>query len=255
MSSAWSIVQNFLSGLGRAQFFLLQVLAALPALLLRPRLIVQQLYYVGQLSMVIIVLAGSFVGMVLALQGYRTLIRFGAEESLGVFVALVIVRELGPVVTALLFAGRAGSALAAELGLMRATDQLSAMEMMAVDPMRRVVAPRFLAGVIAMPLLASVFAVMSIGIAGGHAIGVELLGVDAGSYWSQIRASVELQDIIDGLIKSAVFGVAVTWIAVYQGFNAEPTSEGVSRATTSTVVISSLSILALDFVLTAFMFK
>lgn len=255
MSGAFGIIQNFLSGLGRAQFFLLQVLGSLPALLLRPRLIVQQLYYVGQLSMVIIVLAGSFVGMVLALQGYRTLIRFGAEESLGVFVALVIVRELGPVVTALLFAGRAGSALAAELGLMRATDQLSAMEMMAVDPIRRVVAPRFLAGVIAMPLLASIFAVMAIGIAGGHAIGVELLGVDAGSYWSQIRGSVGMDDITDGLVKATVFGIAVTWIAVYQGFNAEPTSEGVSRATTSTVVISSLSILALDFVLTAFMFK
>ncbi|MGH8517046.1 MAG: lipid asymmetry maintenance ABC transporter permease subunit MlaE [Panacagrimonas sp.] len=255
MSGAFAIVQNFLTGLGRAQFFLLQVLASIPALLLRPRLIVQQLYYVGQLSMVIIVLAGSFVGMVLALQGYRTLIRFGAEESLGVFVALVIVRELGPVVTALLFAGRAGSALAAELGLMRATDQLSAMEMMAVDPMRRVVAPRFLAGVIAMPLLSAIFAVMAIGVAGGHAIGVELLGVDAGSYWSQIRSSVELDDITDGLIKAGVFGFTVTWIAVYQGFTAEPTSEGVARATTSTVVISSLSILALDFVLTAFMFK
>jgi phospholipid/cholesterol/gamma-HCH transport system permease protein len=255
MKGVLSIVQNFLAGLGRAQFFLLQVLAGLPSLMLRPRLIVQQLYYVGQLSMVIIVLAGSFVGMVLALQGYRTLIRFGAEESLGVFVALVIVRELGPVVTALLFAGRAGSALAAELGLMRATDQLSAMEMMAVDPMRRVVAPRFLAGVIAMPLLASIFAVMSIGIAGGHAIGVELLGVDAGSYWSQIRSSVEIDDITDGLTKAVVFGFAVTWIAVYQGFTAEPTSEGVARATTSTVVISSLSILALDFILTAFMFK
>ncbi|MGQ0529172.1 MAG: lipid asymmetry maintenance ABC transporter permease subunit MlaE [Panacagrimonas sp.] len=254
MSGALSVIQNFLSGLGRAQFFLLQILAGLPSLLLRPRLIVQQLYYVGQLSMVIIVLAGSFVGMVLALQGYRTLIRFGAEESLGVFVALVIIRELGPVVTALLFAGRAGSALAAELGLMRATDQLSAMEMMAVDPIRRVVAPRFLAGLIAMPLLASIFAVMSIGIAGGHAIGVELLGVDAGSYWSQIRSSVEMQDIIDGLVKSFVFGVAVSWIAVYQGYHAEPTSEGVARATTSTVVISSLSILALDFILTAFMF-
>ena len=254
MSGTLSVIQNFLSGLGRAQFFLLQILAGMPSLLLRPRLIVQQLYYVGQLSMVIIVLAGSFVGMVLALQGYRTLIRFGAEESLGVFVALVIIRELGPVVTALLFAGRAGSALAAELGLMRATDQLSAMEMMAVDPIKRVVAPRFLAGLIAMPLLASIFAVMAIGIAGGHAIGVELLGVDAGSYWSQIRSSVEMQDIIDGLVKSFVFGVAVSWIAVYQGYHADPTSEGVARATTSTVVISSLSILALDFILTAFMF-
>ena len=255
MSGLLQVLGNFLSGLGQSVFFLLQILRVTPAALLQPRLISRQLYMLGVLSMIIIVISGVFIGMVLALQGYRTLVRFGASESLGVFVALVIIRELGPVVTALLFAGRAGSALAAELGLMRATDQLSAMEMMAVDPMRRVVAPRFLAGVIAMPLLASVFAVMSIGIAGGHAIGVELLGVDAGSYWSQIRASVELQDIIDGLIKSAVFGVAVTWIAVYQGFNAEPTSEGVSRATTSTVVISSLSILALDFVLTAFMFK
>ena len=255
MKGSLSIIQSFLSGLGRAQFFLLQILASLPMLALRPRLVVQQLYYVGQLSMIIVVLSGSFVGMVLALQGYRTLIRFGAEESLGVFVALVIIRELGPVVTALLFAGRAGSALAAELGLMRATDQLSAMEMMAVDPVRRVVAPRFIAGVIAMPLLASIFAVMSIGIAGGHAIGVELLGVDAGSYWSQIRSSVEMGDIVDGMIKSLVFGIAVSWIAVYQGFHADPTSEGVARATTSTVVISSLSILALDFILTAFMFN
>ena len=255
MNGTLSVIQGFLGGLGRAQFFVLQVVASLPSLLLRPRLLVQQLYHVGQLSMIIIVLSGSFVGMVLALQGYRTLIRFGAEESLGVFVALVIIRELGPVVTALLFAGRAGSALAAELGLMRATDQLSAMEMMAVDPVRRVVAPRFLAGVIAMPLLASIFAVMAIGIAGGHAIGVELLGVDAGSYWSQIRSSVGMEDIADGLLKSLVFGIAVSWIAVYQGFHADPTSEGVARATTSTVVISSLSILALDFVLTAFMFK
>ena len=255
MNNFTAFLSDFFSGLGRSQFFLLRTLLACPGALLRPRIIIQQLYMVGVLSLIIIVLSGSFVGMVLALQGYRTLIRFGAEESLGVFVALVIVRELGPVVTALLFAGRAGSALAAELGLMRATDQLSAMEMMAVDPVRRVVAPRFVAGVIAMPLLASIFAVMSIGIAGGHAIGVELLGVDAGSYWSQIRGSVEMDDITDGLTKAAVFGFAVTWIAVYQGFSAEPTSEGVSRATTSTVVISSLSILALDFVLTAFMFK
>lgn len=255
MNGALDVIRNFLAGLGRAQFFLLSILASIPGVLRRPALIVQQLYHVGTLSLVIVVLSGSFVGMVLALQGYRTLIRFGAEESLGVFVALVIVRELGPVVTALLFAGRAGSALAAELGLMRATDQLSAMEMMAVDPVKRVVTPRFLAGCIAMPLLASIFAVMSIGIAGGHAIGVELLGVDAGSYWSQIRSSVELEDIRDGIVKALVFGTAVSWIAVYQGFHAEPTSEGVARATTSTVVVSSLSILALDFILTAFMFK
>tara|TARA_R110000787_G_scaffold12074_28_gene39321 strand:+ start:396 stop:1163 length:768 start_codon:yes stop_codon:yes gene_type:complete len=255
MTGIATVIGNFLRGLGKSQFFLLQILASLPSLILRPRLVVQQLYFVGQLSMVIIVLAGSFVGMVLALQGYRTLIRFGAEESLGVFVALVIVRELGPVVTALLFAGRAGSALAAELGLMNATDQLQAMEMMAVDPVKRVVAPRFVAGLLAMPLLASIFAVMAIGIAGGHAIGVDLLGVDSGSYWSQIRSSMDFGDILDGIIKSLVFGFAITWIALYQGYHAAPTSEGVANATTSTVVISSLSILALDFILTAFMFN
>lgn len=241
--------------LGQANLFLGQVLAAVPAALRRPGLILREVYAVGVLSLVIVAVSGSFVGMVLALQGYRTLVTFGAAESLGVFVALVIVRELGPVVTALLFAGRAGSAIAAEIGLMKATDQLSAMEMMAVDPMRRVIAPRFLAGVIAMPLLAGIFCVMAIGIAGGHAVGVELLGVDAGSYWSQIRGAVELEDIVQSFIKSIVFGAAISWIAVYQGYHAAPTSEGVSRATTSTVVVSSLSILALDFVLTAFMFR
>lgn len=255
MNALTSIVGGFMAGLGRAQFFLLSILAAIPRALLRPRVLVQQLYSVGALSLIIIVIAGSFVGMVLALQGYRTLVRFGAEESLGVFVALVIVRELGPVVTALLFAGRAGSALAAEIGLMKATDQLSAMEMMAVDPITRVITPRFLAGVIAMPLLAAIFCVMSIGIAGGHAIGVDLLGVDSGSYWGQIRAAVSGQDILDSAIKCFSFGAVVSWIAVYQGYHAAPTSEGVSRATTSTVVISSLAILALDFVLTAFMFR
>lgn len=255
MRGIFTVIGNFLRSVGRSQFFLLHILASLPSVILRPRLVVQQLYFVGQLSMVIIVLAGSFVGMVLALQGYRTLIRFGAEESLGVFVALVIVRELGPVVTALLFAGRAGSALAAELGLMKATDQLQAMEMMAVDPIKRIVAPRFVAGLLAMPLLAAIFAVMAIGVAGGHAIGVELLGVDTGSYWSQIRSSMDFGDVSDGIIKSLVFGFAVTWIALYQGFHAAPTSEGVANATTSTVVISSLSILALDFILTAFMFN
>ncbi|MFA5939032.1 MAG: lipid asymmetry maintenance ABC transporter permease subunit MlaE [Sinimarinibacterium sp.] len=255
MSGVWQVLSNFLAGLGRAQFFLVSILQAIPAALMRPRLLVQQTYSVGVLSLIIVVLSGSFVGMVLALQGHRTLVRFGAEESLGVFVALVIVRELGPVVTALLFAGRAGSALAAEIGLMRATDQLSAMEMMAVDPVRRVIAPRFIAGVISMPLLAGIFIVMAIGIAGGHAIGVELLGVDSGSYWSQIRSNVELEDIRQSFVKSIVFGATISWIAVYQGYHAIPTSEGVSRATTSTVVVSSLSILALDFVLTAFMFR
>ncbi|HSW11821.1 MAG TPA: lipid asymmetry maintenance ABC transporter permease subunit MlaE [Solimonas sp.] len=255
MSATIEIVAAFLAGLGRAQFFLLSILGGVPAALARPRLVVQQLYMVGALSLIIIVISGSFIGMVLALQGYRTLVRFGAEDSLGVLVTLSIIRELGPVVTALLFAGRAGSALAAEIGLMKATDQLSAMEMMATDPVKRVIAPRFIAGVIAVPLLTAIFCVMAIGIAGGHAIGVDLLGVDAGSYWSQIRASVEIEDIHQMLIKSLVFGFTVSWIAVYQGYHAAPTSEGVSRATTGTVVVSSLAILALDFVLTAFMFR
>ena len=254
-NGVFTVVANFLSGLGRAQFFLFSIIAGIPAALARPRLIVQQLYSVGVLSMIIIVISGSFVGMVLGLQGYRTLIRFGAEESLGVFVALVIIRELGPVVTALLFAGRAGSALAAEIGLMKATDQLSAMEMMATDPIRRVIAPRFIAGILAMPLLSAIFCVMAIGVAGGHAIGVDLLGVDTGSYWSQIRSSTSFEDIRQMLVKAVVFGVTISWIAVYQGYHAAPTSEGVSRATTGTVVVSSLAILALDFVLTAFMFR
>jgi len=248
------LVTNFLRGIGEATLFLFAILVAIPAALRRPRLIVQQLYMVGVQSLIIIAISGSFIGVVLALQGYRTLVTFGSASILGVLVALSVMRELGPVVTALLFAGRAGSALAAEIGLMKATDQLSGMEMMAVDPMKRVVAPRFIAGFIAMPLLASIFAMMAIGVAGGHAIGVELLGVDAGSYWVQIHQAMHGRDISDMLIKSTVFGAAVSWIAVYQGYHAAPTSEGVSRATTSTVVVSSLSILALDVVLTAFMF-
>lgn len=241
--------------LGRANLFLAQVLAAVPAALRRPGLILREVYAVGVLSLVIVAVSGSFVGMVLALQGYRTLVTFGAAESLGVFVALVIVRELGPVVTALLFAGRAGSAIAAEIGLMKATDQLSGMEMMAVDPIRRVVAPRFLAGVLAMPMLAAIFAVMAIGIGGGELVGVHLLGVDDGAYWSQIQTQVEFIDVWNGVVKSLVFGAVIAWIAVYQGYTAVPTSEGVSTATKSTVVLSSLSILALDFALTALMFQ
>jgi phospholipid/cholesterol/gamma-HCH transport system permease protein len=255
MTRALDIVADFLRGAGRANLFLGAVLAAVPGALLRWRIWWAQVYAVGVLSMVIIVVSGSFIGMVLALQGYRTLVGFGAEESLGVFVALVTVRELGPVVTGLLFAGRAGSALAAEIGLMRATDQLSGMEMMAVDPMRRVVAPRFIAGFVAMPLLAAIFSVMAIGVAGGHLMGVQVLGVDDGSYWSQIQAQVELDDIWNGVVKSVVFGTVISWIAVYQGYHAAPTSAGVSDATKATVVLSSLAILALDFILTAFMFQ
>ena len=246
---------NFLRGTGRATLFLFSIIAALPSALARPRLVAQQIYSVGAMSLTIIAISGSFVGMVLALQGYRTLVNFGAEESLGVFVALIIVRELGPVVTALLYAGRAGSSLAAEVGLMRATDQLSGLEMMAVDPIKRVIATRYLAGIIALPLLSAIFSVMAIGVAGGYAIGVSLLGVDDGAYWGQIQAQVEGLDIIQAIIKSVVFGLVINWIAVYQGYHAAPTSAGVSRATTTTVVVSSLAILGLDFILTAVMFR
>ncbi len=239
--------------LGRANLFLLNTLAGLPDMLRRPSLLVAQLWSVGVLSLLIIVVSGLFVGMVLALQGYNTLVDFGAEESLGVAVALSIVRELGPVVTALLFAGRAGSALSAEIGLMKATEQLSGMEMMAVDPMRRVIAPRFFAGVLSMPLLAAIFA--AVGIYGGHFVGVGLLGVDDGAYWSQMQAKVDFyDDVLNGVIKSLVFGWVVTWIAVFEGYDAVPTSEGVSRATTRTVVYSAFAILGLDFILTALMF-
>ena len=248
-------VLTFLQGAGRATLFLAQVLAAVPSALARFRLVVVQVYSAGVLSLPIIVVSGSFIGMVLALQGYRTLVGFGAAESLGVLVALGTVREFGPVITGLLFAGRAGSALAAEIGLMRATDQLSGMEMMAVDPVKRVVAPRFLGGFIAMPLLAAIFSIMAIGAGGGHLMGVQVLGVDEGAYWSQIHAKVEFQDIWNGLVKSVVFATVTSWIAVYQGYHAAPTSEGVSDATKTTVVLSSLAILGLDFVLTAFMFQ
>ncbi len=242
-----------LGRLGRGHLFFWQLLAALPTVISRPSLIVQQLFAVGVLSFLIIFVSGLFVGMVLALQGYYTLIDFGAEESLGVMVALSLVRELGPVVAALLFAGRAGSALTAEIGLMKATEQLSGMEMMAVDPIKRIIAPRFWAGVISMPLLAAVFS--AIGIIGGYIVGVGLLGIDDGAFWSQMQSSVEWnEDILSGVIKSMVFGVVVTWIAVFEGYDAMPTSEGVSRATTRTVVHSSLAILGLDFMLTALMF-
>lgn len=240
--------------LGRANLFLFRVLTGLPLLFLRPRLIIAQLYSVGVLSLTIILVSGLFVGMVLGLQGYNTLVNFGATEMLGVVVSLSLVRELGPVFTALLFAGRAGSALTAEIGLMKATEQLSGMEMMAVDPLKRVIAPRFIAGVIAMPLLAAIFS--AIGVLGGHLVVVNLLGVDAGAFWSQMQDKTDLvQDIANGMLKSVAFGVVVTWIAVFEGYDCVPTSEGVSRATTRTVVNSSLAILGLDFLLTALMFS
>jgi phospholipid/cholesterol/gamma-HCH transport system permease protein len=244
---------GFFERLGRAHLFLMYTLAGIPGILLRPRLVIAQLFSVGVLTLLIILVSGLFVGMVLALQGYNTLVDFGAEESLGVVVALSLVRELGPVVTALLFAGRAGSALTAEIGLMKATEQLSGMEMMAVDPMQRVVAPRFLAGFLSMPLLAAMFS--AIGIYGGYFVGVGLLGVDDGAFWSQMQAKVDLHDdILNGVIKSVVFGFVAVWIAVFEGYDSVPTSEGVSRATTRTVVHTALAILGLDFVLTALMF-
>ena len=219
----------------------------------RFHLTMREIYFAGVLSLIIILVSGMFVGMVLALQGYETLQRFGASESLGVLVSLSLVRELGPVVAGLLFASRAGSAITAEIGLMKATEQLSAMEMMAVDPVARVVAPRFWGGVISMPLLAVLFSAM--GIFGGYLVGVVLIGVDEGAFWSQMQDAVDVRnDILNGVIKSVVFGVAVTFIAVFEGYDAPPTAEGVSGATTRTVVTSSLAILALDFVLTALMF-
>ena len=244
---------DFFQRLGRGHILLLRILAGLHTLLPRSGLVVKQVYSVGVLSLLIILVSGLFVGMVLGLQGYNTLVDFGAEESLGVVVALSLVRELGPVVSALLFAGRAGSALTAEIGLMKATEQLSAMEMMAVDPVRRVLAPRFVAGMISMPLLAAIFS--AVGVIGGYFVGVGLLGVDEGAYWSQMQAKVDLhEDIYNGVIKSFVFGIVVTWIAIFEGNDTVPTSEGVSRATTRTVVHSSLAVLGLDFILTALMF-
>jgi len=240
--------------LGRGHIFFFYVLGGIPEVLLRWRLLVKEIFAIGVHSMVIIVVSGFFVGMVLGLQGYNTLVDFGAEESLGVLVALSLVRELGPVVAALLFAGRAGSALTAEIGLMKATEQLSAMEMMAVDPLHRVVAPRLLGGFIAMPLLAAVFS--CVGVYGGWFVGVGLLGVDDGAFWSQMQASVDFhEDVMNGVIKSMVFGLVVTWIAVFEGYDTVPTSEGIGRATTRTVVHSSLAVLGLDFVLTALMFN
>jgi phospholipid/cholesterol/gamma-HCH transport system permease protein len=231
--------RGFAQNVGATTRFLLHLVALTPAGLLRFRLVVEQIYNAGALSLVIIMTCGLFVGMVLGLQGYDLLQRFGSEDALGAGAALALLKELGPVVTALLFAGRAGTSLASEIGLMRATDQLSAMEIMAVDPMRRVVLPRFLGGAISVPLLTAVF--------------IQFLGVDQGSFWSQMRGAVELGDVTEGLIKGVVFGVACSLIAVYEGYNAQPTAEGVGRATTRTVVISAVLTLILDYILTAIM--
>ncbi|MCA1924738.1 MAG: lipid asymmetry maintenance ABC transporter permease subunit MlaE [Thiobacillus sp.] len=240
--------------MGFATRFLLAVLMHSGTAFRRFGLTIREMYFTGVLSLIIILVSGLFVGMVLGLQGYETLQTYGSEEALGILVALSLVRELGPVVAALLFASRAGSAITAEIGLMKATEQLSAMEMMAVDPIARVVAPRFWAGVISMPLLAALFSAM--GVLGGYLVGVQLIGVDEGSFWAQMQSAVDFeQDVLNGVIKSVVFGVAITAIALFEGYDAPPTAEGVSGATTRTVVTSSLAVLALDFVLTAFMFR
>ncbi len=240
--------------LGFAARFLFAILMYSGTALRRFHLTIREIYFTGVLSLIIILVSGLFVGMVLGLQGYDTLQRYGSSEALGVLVALSLVRELGPVVAALLFASRAGSAITAEIGLMKATEQISAMEMMAVNPIARVVAPRVWGGVISMPLLAALFSAM--GIFGGYLVGVLLFGVDEGSFWSQMQASVDFrEDIINGFIKSCVFGTIISWIAVFEGYDAEPTAEGVSGATTRTVVTSSLAVLAADFILTALMFR
>jgi phospholipid/cholesterol/gamma-HCH transport system permease protein len=248
-----NIVTQSLGQIGDCGLFLLRILAAIPRSLRHARETVRQLWFVGAMSLTIIMVCGLFVGMVLALQLYHVLSIFGGTAATGTVVAIAIYRELGPVVTALLFAGRAGTAITAEIGLMRATDQIAAMELMAVDPLAYVVAPRFLAGLISMPLLCCVFC--ALGVFGGHLVGVSWLGIDNGTFWSNMTATVDVwQDIVNGVIwKSLAFGAVVSLIAVFQGFTAPPTSEGVAYATTRTVVASSIAILALDFVLTTFL--
>lgn len=248
----YSTVHEFVRTFGAFQLFFLRLLRHSPRMIVRrPGLIVRQIYNAGALSLVIIMVCGFFVGGVLGLQGYANLARFNAEDSVGTVVALALIKELGPVMTALLFAGRAGTALSSEIGLMKATDQLSAMEMMAVSPVRRVLVPRFLGGVIAMPLLAAIFS--CIGLFGGHVVAVDLLSVDVGAFWQQLQLSVSFDDISEGIIKSVVFGIVASLIAVWEGYNTVPTAEGVGRATTRTVVISAIAVLILDFMITAVM--
>ena len=245
-------VRAQLVGLGQGARLFARLLALLPAVLKRPGLVRDQIHFLGNYSLGIIAVSGLFVGFVMALQGYYTLQSFGSTEALGQLVALSLLRELGPVITALLFAGRAGTSLTAEIGLMRAGEQLSAMEMMAVDPVRRILAPRFWAGVVAMPVLAVVFS--AVGVIGGWVVAVPMIGIDSGSFWSQMQGGVDVfSDVGNGIIKSVVFGLTVTFVALLQGYTAKPTPEGVSRATTRTVVVASLAVLGLDFVLTALM--
>lgn len=247
-------VRTKLADLGYAARLFVRLLGLLGATLRRPRLLSEQVFFLGNYSLAIIVVSGLFVGFVLGLQGYYILQRYGSSEALGLMVALSLVRELGPVVAALLFAGRAGTALTAGIGLMKAGEQLAAMEMMGVDPVARVLAPRFWGGVIAMPLLAAVFS--AVGIMGGWLVGVVMIGVDPGAFWSQMQGGVEVfADVGNGMLKSLVFGLTVTFVALLQGHECQPTPEGVSLATTRTVVMASLAVLGLDFVLTAMMFS
>lgn len=248
----YNTLKEFVRTFGAFQLFFLRLLQHSPSIFVkRFRLVVKQVYNAGALSLVIIMVCGFFIGGVLGLQGYSNLARFNAEDSVGAFAALALVKELGPVITALLFAGRAGTALASEIGLMKATDQLSAMEMMAVNPIPRILVPRFLGGVISMPLLAAVFS--TIGILGAHVVSVNLLGVDAGAFWIQMQQSLDISDISEGIIKSVVFGIVASLLAVWEGYNAVPTAEGVGRATTRTVVITAIAVLIFDFMITAFM--
>ena len=247
-------VRENVASLGFALRSFFNLMRVSPGAFRRPGLISEQIHFIGNYSLVIIAVSGLFVGMVLALQGYYTLNQYGAEQMLGQVVALALVRELGPVVTALLFAGRAGTSLTAQIGLMKAGEQLSAMEMMAINPVQRVLAPRFWAGVIAMPVLATVFS--AVGVLGGYIVGVKLIGVDEGSFWAQMQAGVDVRaDVLNGVIKSFIFGIAVTFTALFQGYQAQPTPEDVSRATTRTVVIASLLVWGLNFVMTALMFN
>ena len=247
-------VRSLLANLGHGAALFVRLMRLFGVTMRRFGLVRDQIHFLGNYSLAIIAVSGLFVGFVLSLQGYYTLQRYGSSEALGLLVALSLVRELGPVVSALLFAGRAGTSLTAEIGLMKAGEQLSAMDLMAVDPVQRILAPRFWAGVITMPLLAAVFS--AVGIIGGWMVGVLMIGVDAGAFWSQMQGGVDVwKDVGNGIVKSVVFGITVTFVALLQGYEAQPTPEGVSRATTRTVVVASLSVLALDFVLTAMMFS
>ena len=255
LAAIGATLREAIASVGFATRSFFNLLGVSPGALRRPALISEQIHFIGNYSLVIIIVSGLFVGMVLGLQGYITLTPYGAEQKLGQVVALALVRELGPVVTALLFAGRAGTSLTAQIGLMKAGEQLSAMEMMAINPIQRVLAPRFWAGVIAMPILATIFS--AVGVIGGYLVGVKLIGVDEGAFWSQMQANVDVRaDVFNGvIIKSLVFGIAVTFTALFQGYQAQPTPEDVSRATTRTVVIASLMVWGLDFLLTALMFN